>query len=820
MQKKVLVIAEKPSVALDLTKVLPGTFKRSKTHFESESHIVSYAVGHLVSLCYPEEIDQRFKKWQLSTLPILPDSFPLKGLPNTKSQLNALQTLIRRKDVGEIINACDAGREGELIFHYIIQHVWNNTVKGKVFKRLWLQSMTNDAIKQGFAELRDADDMAALRDTALCRSESDWLIGLNATRALTCFNSTIGRGAVTPCGRVQTPTLALIVNREKERLQFIPRSYSTLMASFSCEDDLYTGKWIDPSFKKNEQDPYLKKDRIWNQEKAAGIVNKCTGKPGKATETSKKSSQRAPQLYDLTSLQREANSRHGFSAKNTLSIAQALYEKHKVLTYPRTDSRFLPDDFIPTVTNTVKKQCSWQLKEFAKTVLDKNYIKNDKRIFNGKKVSDHHAIIPTTKVPGTLSDAEYKIYRMVASRFLAVFFPPVQYLVTKRLTVVEGETFLTEGKVLKDPGWKIIYGVESGKGKDKIIKPIPQNAQIQCKSVDQEQSETTPPARYTEATLLSAMEHSGKLIDDEELADAMKESGLGTPATRAAVIEKLIKDNYLIRDRRDLSPTGKALDLLSLIESMKIDVLSSPEMTGEWEYKLNQIVKGQFTRDEFMKEIRQLTERIINQVKDSAKKGQTRTETSFSPVQEMRFFETTTAYISADEKINIRKNISGRDMLDGEIIDLITGKTIGPFSEFISRKSGNQFSASLKLTDNKIEFIFANDLKHLDIDAITSTPPLGISPIDNTEIFETPFSYMSLSALNEDKKNGLTISKKILGKEILPHHVSQLLGAEKTELIKGFISKKKRPFDAFLSLNKSGKIEWHFPPRKAREKKT
>ena len=332
MSDKILIIAEKPSVAADLVKALPGKFKKEKTHYEGDAYIVSYAVGHLVSICFPEEIDQKYQKWDLETLPILPETFPLKGLSGTKTQLNALERLIRRQDVKEIINACDAGREGELIFTYIIKYVWNQSVAKKTFRRLWLQSMTTEAIKTGFNNLRKDTEMTALEDTALCRSESDWLIGINATRALTGFNSRRGGFFLTPCGRVQTPTLSLLVKRERVRLGFSPRPYSTLLATFSHVGGAYAGKWIDPAFVRDQNAPDGKEDRIWDPVQADRIVDQCTGKPAEVVDSNKKSSQRAPQLFDLTSLQREANSRFGFSAKNTLGLAQALYERHKVLT--------------------------------------------------------------------------------------------------------------------------------------------------------------------------------------------------------------------------------------------------------------------------------------------------------------------------------------------------------------------------------------------------------------------------------------------------------------------------------------------------------
>ncbi|CAG37346.1 DNA topoisomerase III [Desulfotalea psychrophila] len=817
MTTKILIIAEKPSVAGDLAKVLPGKFTKQKTHYESDSHIVSYAVGHLVSLCYPEEIDPIYQKWGLANLPILPESFPLKAVENTKSQLNALKKLIRRKDVTEIINACDAGREGELIFKYILKYVWNTSVAKKTIKRLWLQSMTAESIKKGFNNLRENDTMQSLEDAALCRSESDWLIGLNATRALTGFNSRKGGFFLTPCGRVQTPTLSLIVKREAIRNGFTPTDYNCLQANFSFETGSYSGKWIDPNFKKDPKNSYLRQDRIWDKQKALAILEKCQQKPANATENSKESRQSAPQLFDLTALQREANSRFGFSAKNTLGIAQALYEKHKALTYPRTDSRHLPEDYVDTVKEITQNQTGWEFAAIAKTALKEGYIKAQTRIFNNKKISDHHAIIPTNTLPQNLSEPELKIYTMVVQRFLAIFFPPAVFHNTKRYSLVEGQTFLTEGKILLEAGWKVVYaGADGSTGKDKILAPIPTGSPVTCNKIEKEALTTTPPARYNEATLLSAMENSDKFIENEELADAMKERGLGTPATRATIIEKLIKEKYVVREAKDLVPTGKAFELFSLIEAMKIDTLASPEMTGEWEYKLNQIFKGEMTRDDFMQEIRQLTQQIVDRVRDF-NTDEERSLAPFSPVGETVIYSTPTAWVSEDGTIAIRKVLGGRLMSNKEIVALLEGKSLGPFSDWRSKR-GKNFTATVSLKNNKIEFIFADSTADLDIDSIKKQEPLGLSPVDQTAVFETPVGYMSESALDGESKKGLKISKVILDKTISKENIQQLLTDGKTELIQGFISKRKRPFDAYLLMDKKGKITFEFPPRKPKNK--
>jgi len=811
---KTLIIAEKPSVATDIVKALPGKFTKAKTHFESDDYVISFAIGHLVSIAYPEEIDPELHKWTLDSLPILPESFPLTVLPETKAQFNALTKLIRRKDVDVIVNGCDAGREGELIFKYILKQAANSSVERKQIKRLWLRSMTLEAIRDGLGRLREDSEMRPLEDTALCRSEADWLIGINATRALTCYNSRFGGFRKTPCGRVQTPTLSLLVKREIQRREFVPQTYWELHARFDCGLVAYEGVWIDPEFARDDEQNQGRRNRIWDEDRAKAIALRCAGRPAMVEETSKKLAKGAPPLYDLTLLQREANSRFGFSAKNTLALAQSLYERHKLITYPRTDSRCLPEDYLATVGQVIVRQREWQFGRFAAEILAKKYLKPDKRIFNNKKVSDHFAIIPTAGLPKTLSEPEQKIYQMIVQRFLAVFFPPAVYHNTRRLSLVEGETFLTEGKILVEPGWRAIYGASSEEDGDKELQALPANTEVRCGEIDRQEHQTKPPPRFTEATLLSAMENSGKLIGDEELAEAMKERGLGTPATRAAIIEKLINEQYIIREQRELAPTGKAFELLSLLEARQIDVLASPELTGEWEYKLNQILKGSMTRAQFMYEIRAMTGSIVNKVKQEG--GGERKQAAFSPVDGASFYETVSAYESEDKSLVIRKVLGGRVMTEGEILALIKGETVGPFSDFRSKK-GKSFTASMHIVHSKIEFIFA-DSGEFDLGEIRGQESLGQSPIDRTKVFETPTGFLSESALAGDQKNGLRISKTILGRRLDREHVSQLLATGRTGLINGFISKKKKPFDAFLLLDAKGKLIFEFPPREKKRR--
>lgn len=816
---KTLVIAEKPSVAADLAKALGGKFEKEKTHFEDEHTVISWAIGHLVTIADPKEMGEQYKAWSMATLPILPETFKLTPITDSKAQLTALGRLIRRKDIGTIINACDAGREGELIFHYILEHEKGKTgLAGKTVKRLWMQSMTQGAIRDAFAHLRSSAEMQNLQDAALSRSEADWLVGINGSRGLTAYNSRFGGFQLTPCGRVQTPTLTLMVKREEERLAFIPRSFWTLQASFDAQGAAYQGKWFDPAFKKEESNEEKdKKDnaqRLWNEAQALDIVKKCQGKIGTVEETSKPSTSKCPPLYDLTTLQREANNRFGFSAKATLQIAQALYERHKLTTYPRTDSKFLPDDYVSTVQQTMASFGSGTtLGQHAQFALAQGYVRKDPRVFNTAKVSDHHAIIPTGNIPKALSEPEQKIFQMIAQRFIAVFYPPAVFLNTTRTTTVEGETFRTEGKVMQEAGWRAVYGKEADE--EQTLPALPKDARPLTVSIDAVGDETRPPARFTESTLLSAMESAGKLIDDEDLRDAMKERGLGTPATRAATIEKLLSDKYLVRDGKELVPTSKAFDLIRITSAMKIEDLTSPELTGEWEYKLGLIEKGQFTRQKFMAEIVDLTTRMVNHIKGFQEES-TRTEAPFSPVNGLHVFETVSRY-ETETGIQIRKMMGGRQMSPDEVRDLLIKKKIGPLTGFRSKR-GAEFSAAITLSDKgKIEFVFQDDDSAPNGEAldINAQEPIGISPVDQSPVYESLTAFLSQSAL-EKKPTGLRINKVILGKEISRDNMARLLRGEKTELIQGFRSSKThRLFDAFLTLAKDGKIGFEFPPRAA-----
>ena len=795
VEGKTLIIAEKPSVAADLVKVLGAkSFKKETAYYESDTTIVSHAIGHLVGIADPKDIDEKYKAWDMKTLPMLPAKFPLVALPTTRGHLSALGKLIKRKDVTTIINACDAGREGELIFYYIVDYVLKGNFKGKTFKRLWMQSMTPAAIKDAFEHLRTEEDMVNLRNAALCRSEADWLVGMNGSRGLTAYNSSMGGFQITPCGRVQTPTLAIIVKREEERNRFVPKKYWTIEASFKNNSAIYQGKWFE-----TENKDRIK--QIFDESRVQEILAKCKGKKGTIEETTAPSQQKCGQLYDLTTLQREANNRFGFSAKTTLSIAQSLYEHYKATTYPRTDSRCLPEDYVAPVKATLGK-IEGPLAKFAQEALEKNYVKRTPKVFDNSKISDHFAIIPTGVVPKGLSEAEEKIYTMICQRFIAVFFPPAQYLNTTRITTVEKETFITEGKILVDPGFKAIYGKESDEDSD-----IPQLDGNSAKTTALEANEdfTKPPAHYTESTLLSMMESAGKLVEDDEIRDAMKERGLGTPATRAAIIEKLVSDKYVVRDGKEMIPTAKAFDLIKVLSAMNCEALTSPELTGEWEYKMDLISKGKESREAFMNGIVEMTKTMVKNIK-GFKEVDTTDEASFSPVNGKKVFETVSRYTTEDG-IVIRKIIGGKHLTESEIVELLTKRKIGPLTGFRSKK-GAEFSAVLTINDeNKIEFVFDEKPEEIELGEV-----IGKSPVDGSDVYETLTGYVSDSFVKKEP-SGITLPKILLGKEIPLDEIKKLLDGQKTSLIKGFRSNKThRLFDAYLTLIK-GKLKFEFPPR-------
>ncbi len=828
---KILVIAEKPSVAGDLAKAL-GKFKKEKGYYEGDEMVISHTVGHLLEIQEPDSFKVVRGKWSLENLPVLPDHFDLVPREKAQEQLRILRKLLARADVGEVINACDAGREGELIFRYVVQHFKNK----KPIKRLWLQSMTADAIREGFAHLRSDAEMIPLSEAATCRSESDWLVGINGSRAMTAFyKELLGGFQVTPVGRVQTPTLAILVEREEKIRNFKPRGYFELHGQFGVAAGSYPGKWFDDKFKKSG-DEDAKAERIWDRAKAEEIKAKCEGKTGTVEETKTPKSESSPLLYDLTTLQREANGRFGFSAKRTLQLAQALYERHKVLTYPRTDSRCLPEDNLPVVKKVLGGMDDSSLAPHARKALDKGWVTKTPRVFNNAKVSDHHAIIPTGASPDKLDEYEMKLYDLVARRFIAVFFPPAKYEVTKRITTVEGEKFKTDGKVLIEPGWREVYGKTAAGEDEESLVPVKEGEPAETQSIELKELQTKPPARYTEATLLSAMEGAGKLVDDEELRDAMSERGLGTPATRAAIIEGLLLQEYIRREGRELAASAKGIKLITALRELDIGALGSPEMTGEWEYKLKQIEAGKFKRDEFMEEIRKLVANVIKKIKDAS--GHVNSETMRGNFKDLEakcpkcgstagFKESFKAYDCKNEacKLVVWKTVSSRELEPEEVRSLLETGSVGPLKGFKS-KMGRPFEAKLALseaTEWKTTFDFGDGgvRNNEPFNKETATLIVEQCPVcEKGAIYDPGNAYACEHTLAPEKKCSFRMGKMILQREISADDVRKICADGKTNLLTKFISKKGRPFNAFLVLDKkSGKVGFEFEERKPKAPK-
>ena len=809
MTKK-LIIAEKPSVATDIARALGG-FTRKGDYFESGQYVLSSAVGHLLELVVPEAHEVKKGKWSFKNLPVIPPHFDLSPIEKNEARLNLLLRLMKRKDVVGLINACDAGREGELIFRYIAQHARAK----KPIERLWLQSMTQQSIRDGFGKLRQDKDMRPLADAAKSRSEADWLVGINGTRAMTAFNSKEGGFYLTTVGRVQTPTLAILVEREDRIRAFTSRAYWEVHARFEAKAGEYPGRWFDPDFKKNDEDAERKAERLWEAASAAKIVAACRGKKSVATEESKPATQISPLLFDLTSLQREANGRFGFPARMTLSLAQSLYEKHKVLTYPRTDLRALPEDYLPTVKDTLKELGQTDaFGTFAKQILKQGWVKPNKRIFDNAKISDHFAIIPTLQTPKHLTEPEQKLYDLVVRRFLAVFFPPAEFLQTTRITKVGEHHFKTEGRVLQNAGWLAVYGRAVG-DEEKTLPAIEPKEQVAVLEVAEQAHETKPPPRYTEATLLSAMEGAGKLVEDDELREAMEAKGLGTPATRAATIEGLIREEYIHREGRDLVPTPKAFSLIFALGMLHIVELASPELTGEWEHKLRLIEQGKLTREVFMKEISELVSKVVGLIKIGEIPDVVyATVPAPCPKCGGVVQENYRKFQCQKCDFNIWKVTSGREWSADEVAQLITKRSIGPLTGFRSRM-GKPFSAVMRLTDDlKAEFDFGQDKDgNEEAPDFSAQEPLGPCPKCSSRVFEHGMAYTCEKAVGPGKTCDFRSGRMILQQPIEREQMKKLLATGKTDLLTAFVSKKGRRFKAFLVKQPDGKIGFEFQAR-------
>src|SRR5215204_6250670 len=712
---KTLVIAEKPSVARDIVAALPGSFDANKEFYEGDDYVVTYAVGHLLELNPPEDYDERFKKWRMDDLPIIPDEFRVRPRDaKSKKQLSVIHKLLKREDVDHVINACDAGREGELIF----THVYETSGVDKPVDRLWISSMTKQAIREGFEKLRPDAQLEPLREAARSRAEADWLVGMNATRAAT-IRGRAWVGGVVSLGRVQTPTLALMVKREREIQAFVPEPYWLVHAQF---DPRYEGLWFEGD-----------ETRLKDGKRADEIAAKVSGADGVVESVERKEqSERAPLLYDLTSLQRDANRRYGFSARRTLQAAQSLYEDKKAITYPRTSSRWLSGDLVAQLKPTAATLAPIpDYAEAARFVLGLQQLPLG-RVVNDAKVDDHHAIIPTDVEHelDRFSPDERRVFDLVARRFLAVFHPPARFARTTIVTLVDEERFRSRGKITLEAGWRGVYGLESDEDKkarqqdedsedeSAELPPLEQGQSVKCATAEVEAKETKPPPRYTEATLLSAMETAGKLIDDEELREAMKESGLGTPATRAEIIETLIRREYIERAGKDLQPTPKGMSVVTMLEEHPI---TSAELTGDWEKQLSDIEHGNGARSAFMDGIAGFAKTTVEQIASlpDDKIKVERVELGLCPkcgaetgeiLKENSRAYGCTSWKSREEPgcgFVIWKRVAGRTLTPEIARQLLAdGRTTEVLSGFRSR-AGKPFRARLLLKeDGKVEFEF------------------------------------------------------------------------------------------------------------------
>jgi len=746
---KTLVIAEKPSVGRDLARVLTGPFQKHEGWLEGPDHVISWAVGHLVQLAEPDEYDPKYKRWRMADLPIVPDRFKLVVRDErSRKQMSVVTKQLKRDDVQGVVNACDAGREGELIFAYLYEKARGE----KPVQRLWLSSMTNSAMKDAFARLRPAAELSRLEQAARSRSEADWIVGMNATRAATIRLRSSFDGAVS-LGRVQTPTLAIVARREEEIRAFVPEAYWLVDATFAAEaragaQRTYAGRYHAQA-----------KPRLGSAPAAREIVEACRGRAGQITKLeTREQRERAPLLYDLTSLQREANTRFGFSARRTLAAAQRLYEEHKALTYPRTSSRFLTTDMVAEIKPTA--ELVGHHRDYAQaaayvTGLDLLPLG---RVVDNAKVSDHHAIIPTRSEHRLekMGDDDRRVYDMAARRFLAVFHPEAVFESTRLETTVSGHVFRTRGRVLLVPGWRGVYGElsegearsDDDEGGDQQLPKLDAGETVQTREIDSLEKETKPPRRYSDASLLGAMETAGRLVEDDELREAMKDSGIGTPATRAAIIERLIDVGYMERDARALVATEKGLNVIRLLDQ---HALTSPDLTGSWEHRLARIETGEDSRERFMRDIAGFATETVAQL-DATLKDVRIPRANLGPcpvcghdIQENRKGYSCWSREDPGCGFVIWKGKAGKQLPVAIARELIhTGRTARPVTGFKGR-SGRSFRARLALAQTeegkwRVEFDEAwaregakppeaeNESEGDATRAGTSAPPADVAP--------------------------------------------------------------------------------------------
>ena len=818
---KLLIIPEKPSVAADIAQALGG-FSKKDGYWESSNAVIASAIGHLVELHVPEA---QSSGSGLESLPVIPKRFSLQPIDKTRSQFALLQSLIQRPDIDMLVNACDAGREGELIFRLIVDLVGNR----KPAKRMWLQSMTADAIREAYRTMRPAVEYDALADAARCRAEADWLVGINGSRGVSRLRQMTTRArTMSPVGRVQTPTLAIVVDREIAIRNFVPQDFWEIYGTFGLKAGSYKAKWFNQAApdapaesgdKEGGEDD--KGSRFTDKAKAQAIVDKCKGvAPSSVRDTSKKVSSQPPRLFDLTGLQREANKRYKISAKKTLDAAQALYEKHKATSYPRTDSTALPEDYVAKTRQIMGEFTRDPYGEHAKRVLKHDWIKPNKRIFDNSKISDHFAIIPTGVEPGQLSADEQKVYDLIVRRFLAAFHPAAEYHVTTRITVVAGESFRCSGRVMVEPGWTAVDGKAASDDKDKTpaLCPLAPGEQARNEKIELKAGKTQPPQRFSEATLLGAMEGAGKMVDDDELRAAMSERGLGTPATRAAIIEGLLtarkrKDGsldepYMVRENKTqaLVPTDKGIDLITFLRDNGLDLLTSPKLTGDWEHRLHLMEKKSYQRTAFMGEIAEFTRGVIDAIR---KKASTMPQPAAAdPVDAP--CPSCGAKIEAKGPMyecaggcgfKLWSEVASRPLSAEEVKTLLTQRKVGPLQGFVS-KAGKPFSATLNLQqDGKLSFEFDGSRPSSGASSAATKPGKPMKtpcPLCKGKVEHRGPVYACVAC-------DFKLWGSICQHELTSGEVETLLGGKPTKKIEGMVSKAGKTFAAVLKYDKEAK---------------
>jgi len=848
---KALVITEKPSVARDIADAIGG-FRDEDGYFENDDLVVTFAVGHLYELLTPEEVDEKYKRWTLDVLPILPEEFGYKVKKGQTDRIRTIKRLIGRADVDTIVNACDAGREGELIFREIVE----NLDAVQPVRRLWLQSMTDESIRNGFARLRPGQEFQGLADAAACRAQSDWLIGMNATRALTKRLKSRKEKTSWSAGRVQTPTLAMLVDKEFEVLAHVPRAYWRVTATFEHGVQRYEGSWFDPAFDAGD-DPERKDDRIFDAARAAAIAAATNGQPALASETRKPSRESAPPLFDLTSLQREANRRFSWSARRTLSAAQRCYERHKILTYPRTSSKCLPQDYRATVSATLasfaeNRRRDEGFADFAAAAarLREAGLENEARIFDDSGVTDHFAIVPTGSLPREpLTGDDKRLFDLVARRFFGAFHPPAQWERVERVSIASGESFRTRARTLKVPGWRAVLP-DTGDEEEAPLPPLvagtdeANDVAVRALESRSQQEETKPPARISEARLLSLMENAGKQIDDEEVAAALHEKGIGTPATRADIIENLIGKGYIVRLGKALRPTVKGIRMIDTLRRIHIDRLTSPELTGELESHLLEVERGGRTRRDFMTEITDYTIEIVERAKTFGYDELYDANEIFGncpscgrPVVEMAWFYRCREEPPRDPDCSLRfwKDISGRYLDKRTVRALLADGTSGEIDGFTAR-NGRTYRGTITIDTEEWKLAVKsagwNDEASSDTPEYDVNPePLGRCPFEeDCAIVESPTLFVCERKVKEAEQSreelkkakeggrpqscGFVFPRTVCKREITREEAEIYLRDGKTELLTDFTSRFGRPFSATLVRKDTGRHGFEFPPRK------